>query len=260
VTMVSVIEVGADRLWVDDTGGTGEPLVLLHPGIMDSTIWDRLLPLLDDRRVVRFDRRGFGQSPVATEEFQALADLVAVLDHLDVDRGHLVGNSMGGETSLALAVTAPERVASMTLLCPGIGGYPWPDPSPEEHELYDRYQAAREARDVATLVEIGLAEWCRSGTDDYLTDQMRRSTEVGIVQDDLEQPNPEQWDLLDKVTAPTTVIAGALDPADSLKASLDLAERIPGAELVRLDVDHLPQYRDPEAVAEAVLRTVARSS
>jgi 3-oxoadipate enol-lactonase len=254
-----LLGVGVDRLWVDDTGGADDPLVLLHPGIMDSTIWDRLIPLLEGRRVVRFDRRGFGRSPVATEEFRAMADLVTVLDHLGVDRAHLVGNSMGGETSLALAVTAPERVASMTLLCAGIGGYPWPDPTPEEQELYARYRAAKEAHDIGTLVEIGLAEWCRSGTDDYLTDQMRRSTEADFLQDDLEQPNPEQWDLLDKVTAPTTVIAGRLDPADSLQASLDLAEKIPGAELVRLDVDHLPQYRDPQAVAEAVLRTVSRA-
>jgi pimeloyl-ACP methyl ester carboxylesterase len=254
-----LLGVGADQLWVEDAGGTGDPLVLLHPGITDSTIWDRLLPLLGDRRVVRFDRRGFGQSPVATEPFQAMTDLVAVLDHLAVPRAHLVGNSMGGETALALAVTQPERVASLTLLCPGIGGYPWPDPTPEEQELYDRYRAAKAARDIPTLVEIGLAEWCRSGTDDYLRDQLTRSTEVDFTQDDLEQGNPEQWEQAASLDVATTVIAGALDPADSLQASLDLAERIPGAELVRLDVDHVPQYRDPESVAEAVLRTVERA-
>jgi 3-oxoadipate enol-lactonase len=254
-----LVAAGADQLWVDDTGGTGVPVVLLHPGIIDSTIWDRLLPLLPGQRVVRFDRRGFGQSPVATEEFSALGDLLIVLDHLGVERAHLVGNSMGGETSLALAVTAPERVASMTLLCPGVGGYPWPDPSAEEQELIARYRAAQEAKDVPTIVEIGLAEWCRSGTDDYLEDQLRRSTELDFVQDDLEQPNPEQWEKLDGITAPTAVIAGALDPPDSLQASIDVAGRIPDAELVQLDVDHLPQYRDPEAVAAAVLRTIARA-
>jgi 3-oxoadipate enol-lactonase len=254
-----LVPVGQDRLWVEDSGGAGDPLVLLHPGIMDSTIWDRVLPLLAEHRVVRFDRRGFGRSPVATEEFQALADLVAVLDHLGVERAHLVGNSMGGETSLALAVTAPERVASLTLLCPGIGGYPWPDPTPEEQELYDRYHAAKTARDVDTLVEIGLGEWCRSGADDYLTEQMRRSVEVDFVQDDFERPNPDQWEAAASITVPTTVVAASLDPADSLQASQDLAERIPGAELVRLDVDHLPQYRDPEAVVAAALRTLART-
>lgn len=257
--MGELLDVGSDRLWVEDSGGAGDPLVLLHPGITDSTIWDRLVPLLGDRRVVRFDRRGFGRSPVATEQFQAMTDLVAVLDHLAVGRAHLVGNSMGGETSLALAVSQPERVASLTLLCPGIGGYPWPDPTPEEQELYERYRAAKEARDIPTLVEIGLGEWCRSGADDYLRDQLTRSTEADLAQGDHEQENPEQWELAAALAVPTTVIAGALDPADSLQASLDLAERIPGAELVRLDVDHLPQYRDPEAVAEAVLRTVERA-
>jgi 3-oxoadipate enol-lactonase len=254
-----LIPAGSDQLWADDSGGPGVPVVLLHPGIMDSTIWDRVLPLLGEHRVVRFDRRGFGQSPRATEPFSAMADLVTVLDHLGAERAHLVGNSMGGETSLALAVTQPERVASMTLLCPGIGGYPWPDPSPEEQDLYRRYSEAKDAGDVETLVAIGLGEWCRSGVDDYLTEQMRRSTASDLAQGDLEQDNPEQWDMLGKVAAPTIVIAGELDPADSLQASLDLAERIPGAELLRLDADHLPQYRDPKTVAEAVLRTIDRA-
>lgn len=250
---------GPDQLWVEDTGGSGEPLVLLHPGIADSTIWDSLLPLLDDHRVIRLDRRGFGQSPVATVPFQAMGDLVIVLDHLGLARAHLVGNSMGGETSLALAVTAPDRVASMTLLCPGVGGYPWPEPTPTEQELIERYREAKAAGDLDTLVEIGLAEWCRSGADDYLAAQLRHSFAADLAQDDLEEPNPEQWALLPELAVPTTVVAGSYDPADSLQASLDLAERIPGAELVRLDVDHLPQYRDPAAVAEAVRRTVARA-
>jgi pimeloyl-ACP methyl ester carboxylesterase len=256
---VALLGIGSDQVWVEDTGGSGEPVVLLHPGITDSTIWDRLGPLLGEKRVVRYDRRGFGQSPVATEPFQAMADLVAVLDHLGAERAHLVGNSMGGETSLALAVTSPERIASMTLLCPGIGGYPWPDPAPEELSLYERYAAAKAARDTEALVEIGLAEWCASGSDDYLAGQLRRSTDADFEQGELEQDNPEQWGLLPEVAVPTAVIAGELDPADSLQASLDLAARIPDAELVRLEVDHLPQYRNPAAVADVVLRTITRA-
>jgi pimeloyl-ACP methyl ester carboxylesterase len=253
-----LLGVGPDQLWVEDTGGSGEPLVLLHPGIADSTIWDGVMPLVEGRRVIRFDRRGFGQSTVGTVPFQAMGDLVVVLDHLGVPRAHLVGNSVGGETSLALAVTAPERVASMTLLCPGVGGYPWPEPTPTEQELIERFREAKAAADLDTLVEIGLDEWCRSGGDDYLADQMRRSFAADLTQEDLEEPNPEQWDLLPGLTVPTTVVAASFDPADSLQASLDVAERIPGAELVRLDVDHLPQYRDPAAVADVVRRTVER--
>ncbi|HEX2894621.1 MAG TPA: alpha/beta hydrolase [Marmoricola sp.] len=257
--MAILLGAGPDQLWVEDTGGPGEPLVLLHPGIADSTIWDRVLGFLGDRRVVRFDRRGFGRSTVATVPFQALGDLVVVLDELQIPRAHLVGNSMGGETSLALGVTAPDRVASMTLLCPGVSGYPWPEPTPAEQELIERFRTAKAEADLDTLAEIGLAEWCRSGTDDYLDAQMRHSFAADIAQDHLEEPNPEQWELLPSLDIPTAVIAGSLDPADSLQASLDVAERIPGAELVRMDVDHVPQYRDPAAVANVVLRTVTRA-
>jgi len=70
--MGALLGVGADQLWVEDTGGPGVPLVLLHPGITDSSIWDRLLPLLGGRRIVRFDRPGE----------VALVNRVRGLDHL----------------------------------------------------------------------------------------------------------------------------------------------------------------------------------
>ncbi|MBO9520689.1 MAG: alpha/beta hydrolase [Nocardioidaceae bacterium] len=249
---------GADLVWYDDTSTGDVPLVLLHPGIADSTIWDRLLPLLDDYRVIRFDRRGFGRSAPATEEYTALRDLVAVLDHLGLERAHLVGNSMGGETALALAVTEPDRVASLTLLCPGIGGYPWPED--DYPELVAAWTAAKEAGDVPALAKIQEGMWFAAGTDDYLSEQVLKATELDFSPaGPLEQENPEQWSKVAAITAPTTVVAGALDPADSLQASVDLAARIPGAELVRLDADHVPQYRDPEGVAAALVRTVTRS-
>jgi 3-oxoadipate enol-lactonase len=252
------LAVGADTLWLEDTGGAGVPLVLLHPGITDSEVWDRMMPLLGGQRVIRFDRRGFGRSPVATEAFRPVDDLVAVLDACGVDRAHLLGNSMGGETSLALAVSAPERIASMTLLCPGIGGYPWPEPTPAALELYERYKVAHEAGDIDAMAALALEEWCASGADDYLRTQLRATTEADLAQAELEQPNPEQWEALPSLAIPTTVVAGDLDPPDSLQASLDLAGRIPDAALVRLDTDHLPQYRDPDAVAAVVQDTVAR--
>ena len=101
-----ILSVGADTLWAEDTGGAGVPLVLLHPGITDSEVWDRSMPLLGGQRVIRFDRRGYGRSPVATEAFRPVDDLVAVLDAYGIDRAHLVGNSMGG--SLDLAARVPD--------------------------------------------------------------------------------------------------------------------------------------------------------
>jgi 3-oxoadipate enol-lactonase len=257
--MSAFIAAGSDHLWTDDSGGEGVPLVLLHPGIADSRVWDPLLPHLLGHRVVRFDRRGFGGSPRATEAYSSMGDLVIVLDALGLDRAHLVGNSMGGETSLALAVTDPDRVASLTLLCPGISGYDWPE-TEETPEIEAAWEAAKAAGDHATLAKIQSSYWLASGSDDYLDRQSLLATELDhSPATEHEQENPEQWSHLADLDIATTVIAGELDPADSLQASIDLARRIPGAVLVRLPVDHVPQYREPSAVAEAILATVARA-
>lgn len=259
---MSLVRLGADEVWYDDLGGDAgvgaAPLVLLHPGITDSRIWDPLLPHLVGNRVIRFDRRGFGRSPRPNETYSALGDLVGLLDELGIDRAHLVGNSMGGETSLALAVTAPERVSSLTLLCPGINGYPWPDT--EDPELETEWLRCKEAGDLTGLAAIQRHIWLASGSDDYLDEQILASVTFDFsAEARFEQENPEQWSKLAALAVATTVIAGERDPSDSLQASVDLAERIPGAILVRLDVDHVPQYRNPAAVAEAILATIDRA-
>ncbi|WP_228718247.1 alpha/beta fold hydrolase [Kitasatospora acidiphila] len=125
-----------------DSGGDGPPVVLLHPGVGDAGIWEPMLPGLTARyRVIRYDVRGYGNSPAPTVPYSMPADLVSVLDHFDLERVALVGCSMGGATALALAVEHPERVSALALLCPGVNGYEWP-PTPELDAEYDALIAA----------------------------------------------------------------------------------------------------------------------
>jgi pimeloyl-ACP methyl ester carboxylesterase len=147
----------------------------------------------------------------------------------------------------------------MTLLCPGINGYPWPDDDPPE--LVAEWERCHAETDVDGLAKLLGGLWFAQGSDDYLDEQVRHTVELDFSPAaEFEQKNPEQWSRLESLTIPTTVIAGELDPADSLQASIDLAARIPGATLVRLAADHVPQYREPEVVAEAVLATADRAN
>ena len=115
----TMIEAGADEVWSDDSGGDRPPLVLIHPGVGDSRIWDGLMPALTaDHRVIRYDARGFGRSPAPTETFVLFDDLLTVLDHYGLDRVAVVGCSQGGDCAIALAVTRPARVSALVLLCP----------------------------------------------------------------------------------------------------------------------------------------------
>src|ERR1700734_3939528 len=97
--MQTMVEVGADKLWAEDSGGPDPVLVLLHEHVADARMWDPIWAALTEHyRVIRYDARGFGRSPAATEEYSQLLDLLAVLDHFGVERAYFSGCSGGGGT------------------------------------------------------------------------------------------------------------------------------------------------------------------
>lgn len=116
-----MIAVDGGEVWADDSGGGGPPVVLLHPGVGDSRIWEPVLPpLTASGRVIRYDARGFGRSPAPTMKFSLLADLITVLDHFGLDRVAIMGCSQGGGSAMGLALEHPARVSALALLCPGV--------------------------------------------------------------------------------------------------------------------------------------------
>ena len=103
-----------------DVQGKGEPVLFIH-----GAIWaDFLRPLAEQPAFrgfqrIRYHRRGYGQSsgPAGGFDLQA-ADIVALLDHLEVNRAHLVGHSEGAMIALGLATSYLDRVRSLALLEP----------------------------------------------------------------------------------------------------------------------------------------------
>ncbi len=115
-----------------ETHGEGEPLILMAGVGQWHQFWYRNLPdLAKHFRVVWFDNRGIGLSskpdvPYDIPMFES--DLLGLLDHLEVDRAHLVGHSLGGLVSLTLAMQHPERVGKLvaiSTLYPGPNFVPW---------------------------------------------------------------------------------------------------------------------------------------
>ncbi|MFI8192297.1 alpha/beta fold hydrolase [Streptomyces sp. NPDC085946] len=115
-------EVDGATLTYDDEGprdGDGVPLVFVHGWTADRHRWDhQMAHFARRRRVVRLDLRGHGESTGSgARRIEDLAeDVVALLDHLKVERFVLVGHSMGGMISQTLALAHPERVERMVLV------------------------------------------------------------------------------------------------------------------------------------------------
>jgi 3-oxoadipate enol-lactonase len=253
--METMVRVGVDELWADDTGGPGRPVVLLHPGIADSTIWDGVLPALAAQyRVIRYDVRGYGRSPEATTEYGLLDDLLAVLDHFGVRRAALVGCSMGGGTSVDLALADPGRVAAMVLVCPGISGYPRPD----EPELDAEFDALAQAGDLDGLAEVGLRIWVGAGADEAARALMRAAVRAWLNEEEFQRAGLPAFDRLGGIHVPTVIMVGDLDRPALISCNEEAAGRMPDARLVRVPGgDHLLALRHPGLVTDTVLAHLA---
>jgi len=258
----TMIEVDGGTVWADDTGGDGPTLVLLHPGVGDSRIWDPVLPALAAKyRVIRYDARGFGHSPAPTATFSLLRDLVTVLDHYDVKRAAIVGCSQGGGTALGLALEQPERVPALVLLCPGIPGIPLDDDSDEGALLGAAWERAEAAGDVDGLASVTQRVWGRAGATPEAMEQFRSSARAVLATGDLEQEDPPVYERLTEIAVPTSLLVGDADFAPLIEADKAAAARIPGCELILVPgMDHLPPLRDPELVLQTITSTLARAS
>ncbi|MBN9113480.1 MAG: alpha/beta fold hydrolase [Pseudonocardia sp.] len=106
--------------------GRGEPVVLVHGTPLDLTSWDGVVAAVPGRRTVRYDVRGHGAAagtPVPGPQ-ELAADLVAVLDEVNVEAAHLVGHSWGGEIVLQTALDHPQRVSRLSVVCSRAAPFP----------------------------------------------------------------------------------------------------------------------------------------
>jgi pimeloyl-ACP methyl ester carboxylesterase len=101
--------------------GRGEPVVLVHGLGDDHRAWRRVVaPLMLTRRVVLYDLRGHGGSPLGDDADGSLAqlgaDLIDVLDDAQIDRATIAGFSLGGTIAMRAAIDAPDRVSALALI------------------------------------------------------------------------------------------------------------------------------------------------
>lgn len=265
---------GTASIAVNDHGGNGPVVLCLHASVADRRSWDGMAAALhDEARVVAPDRRNFGVTSFdPAESFSQVDDAVAVLDALDVERAFVVGNSMGGQLALSLALEQPARVAGLVLIGSGATGAPWPPdppPDPEIMALDEGYDAAEEAGDHDLAIRLGAHLWL----DGCLADEGRVGGELRDLYEDMNRvayahpaatgatAQPEQWPRLGEITVPTAVVFGSLDLPYLQQWSQQMAQIIPNATYHELEgLGHLPAMEQPGEVADIVRDVIARTT
>ncbi len=120
-----IAELPGIRLAYSDTGGDGAVVVLLHPNTGSLAVWAYQRPALMAAgfRVIAYSRRGHLGSDPGPEEAPGTGsgDLLALLDHLGLDRVHLMGTAAGAIVALDFALSYASRTLSATLACTILG-------------------------------------------------------------------------------------------------------------------------------------------
>ena len=240
------------------TGPPDAPTVVLSNSLGSThRMWDPQLSELERRfRLVRYDTRGHGRSPVPPGPYSIddLADdLVALLDRLDVPRAHLVGLSLGGMTAMRVAGRHPDRVARLALLCTGAQLPP--------AQAWTERAALVRGQGSAAVADPVVQRWFTPGFLDAHPEQRETYRKMvaatpaegyaacceAIAAMDLR-------DQLCRITAPTLVIAGADDPATPPAKLEEIAAGIPGATLLTVgDAAHLANVEQPNLITPALI-------
>lgn len=246
-------------------GDPTAPTVLLLGSLgSDLSMWrPQIDALAATRHVVAVDHRGHGSSPAPQGPYtvdELGADIVTLLDSLELDTVDHVGLSLGGAVGQWLAAHHPDRIRTLTLLCTSaafVPAQPW----------YDRAATVR-ADGLASIADAIVSRWFspdRAERDPDLVarhvEMVKGTTDEGYAGCCEALATWDGRDDLARITAPTLVIAGEQDPATPPSAMRALADGIAGAEFhVVGPAAHLANVEQPELVTDLIAAHLGRSA
>jgi 3-oxoadipate enol-lactonase len=245
-------------------GDPTAPAVVLGPSIGTRLqMWEPQVPELARRwRVIRFDTRGHGGSPVPAGPYtveELAADVLALADELGVDQFAFAGNSLGGTIGQQLAADHPDRVRALVLCCTAakLG---------ESSSWHERAGRVR-AEGTDWLVDFTRDRWFHRDfqttapqqVDDLLTG-LRETPVEGYAACCEALAEFDGRPRLEEIQAPTLVVAGEDDPATPPDLAVEMAEGIPNSDLLVVPrAAHLAGVERPDVVTPAIVEHLTRS-
>lgn len=222
-------------------------------------MWDpQWSALTAERDAVRLDLRGFGESTERPHgALSPVEDVLDTLAALGIRRCHLVGASFGAGVAVEVALTSPERVASLLLVAPG--GSLIAEATPDLRAFFDAERTALTRDDIDEAVEANLTWWVDGprrnavavdpAVRDLVGRMQRLAFELTSDWDDVEEKDfdPSPLDRLAEILVPTLVLVGGHDLEAIHHAAGRVTEGIPDARRVDWpDTAHLPSMERPD--------------
>jgi 3-oxoadipate enol-lactonase / 4-carboxymuconolactone decarboxylase len=215
-------------------GPAGAPVVVFINSLGTTLeMWDGQAALLARRhRVLRYDQRGHGRSPVPPGPYtvpELAGDLIGLLDALEIERASLVGLSLGGAVAMTAALETPERVERVALCCTAMR-------FGEPGTWHERAAAVR-AEGMGTVTPAVLERWLTPAAPPLLRERLEAmllaTPPEGYAACCEALAEHDLRGRLGAIRLPTLVIAGSDDPSTPPELLEAIAAEVPGA---RLDV------------------------
>jgi len=242
-----------------DEGAKELPALLLANSLgTDLHIWDEVAARLARHfRVIRYDKRGHGLTEAPTPPYTVddlAADIVGLLDHLEIGRALVCGISVGGLIAQAFALSHPERVRALVLCDTGarIGSV----------ESWEQRIATIRADGLSALASAMMERWFsnefreRRGIDVRgYSNMLVRTTVDGYLGTCCALRDADLRHTVSRIKCPTLVLCGAHDIATPPELGRELARLIPGAEFSLIEnAGHLSCIEQPDKVTEPMMR------
>jgi len=254
-----VAQLAGTQLWYWDTGGSGTPIVLMHPATGSGLIWVYQQPVFAKAgyRVIGYSRRGYINSAPFDRNNPGTGseDLRALADHLGLGRFHLVASAAGGSIASDFAFSYQQRLLSLTISSNSFGVRDgeiakaaafirpkgWDEMPAEFRELGPSYRAANPA---------GVKAWMELEHKALIGGASRQPLKNEITQARLKE-----------LKLPTLLIAGAADMSTPPSISRLIAAEIPNSRVALMpESGHSTYWEQPELFNRAVLDFVGAAA
>ncbi len=238
-----------------DPWRTSETVVLHHGNAKNGRLWYAWVPLLARQyRVIRLDARGFGRSSVPPEGYDwSLSgfanDLLGLLDHLELDKVHLVGETVGGTVALQFAYEHPDRLHTVTT-CTSPYKFVGAPHYLENHDL---------------IRDQGIEEWVRRSADrrinpdpstaahhQWYAEQMMQTTPRVVMETLAYLANQDLTPILPQIHTPALAVVAEQSDANTPDRAAGMAALMPNCQLVAIaNATGYVQHSEPEKCVAA---------
>lgn len=248
------VPIGEAKIWYAERGA-GPAVVLIHGGNLDSRMWDRqVTALAPSFRVIRYDVRPYGRSSAPTAPYHAVDDLRALLDHLKIERAHLVGLSLGGRIAIDFSLRYPARADRVVVSGPGLTGFQW---SPDAAFKPMAEAAGQGHPDRAVELWLRHPYMAPAMSNPALADEIRQiahgNQHIWKLTDYERFDSPPAMQRLGEIKVPLLVLVGERDVPDIHAIVRRLEDGVSGARVVRMPrVGHMLNMEAPDEFNQLV--------